>query len=49
MMVNGVPFLKMCSIAQVSYHDIYRKIDFIYDQVRAFRAEREVFDGIDWM
>ncbi len=49
MMVNGVPFLKMCSIAQVSYHDIYRKIDFIYGQVRAFRAEREVFDGIDWM
>ncbi|MDA7964833.1 hypothetical protein [Ruegeria sp.] len=33
----------------MSYRDVYRKIDFIYDQVRAFRAEREVFDDIDWM
>ena len=49
MLVNGVSFLKMCAIADVSYHDIYRKIDFIDDQVRAFRAQREVFDHIDWM
>ncbi len=49
MMVNGVPFLKICAIAGVSYHDIYRKIDFIYDQVRAFRAQREDFGDIDWM
>ena len=49
MMVNGVPFLKMCAIAGVTYHDVYRKIDFIYDQVRAFRAQRENFENIDWM
>lgn len=49
MMVNGVPFMKMCAIAGVSYHDIYRKIDFIYDQVRSFRAQRENFEKIDWM
>lgn len=48
MLVNGVPLSKICVVGKVSYHDVYRKIDFIHQQVAVFVSCRERFDSIDF-
>ena len=49
MLVNGLPLSKMAAITGVTYHDLYRKIDFMHDQVQSFTARRQDFSSIDWL
>jgi transposase-like protein len=49
LLVNGTPIAKIAEILGLSHRDVYRKLDFIYERVCAFTAEREgTFEGADW-
>lgn len=41
LIVNKVPLNRMCEIADLNFKVLYDKIDFIYEQCRAFSADRE--------
>ena len=41
LLVNKVPLNRICEISGLEFTSLYRKIDFIYDQCRAFSADRE--------
>ncbi|WP_297341074.1 hypothetical protein [Pseudophaeobacter sp.] len=49
LLVHGTSLSKISEIADLSPRDVYRKIDFIYGQVRAFTARREGdLRHVDW-
>jgi transposase-like protein len=49
LLVHGTSLSKISEIADMAPRDVYRKIDFIYDQVKAFAARREGdFRHVDW-
>ncbi|MBC7144887.1 MAG: IS1 family transposase [Thioclava marina] len=48
MLCNDVSLAKISKIADISYRDLYRKIDFFYDQVRSFTQRRQVFAEVDF-
>ena len=41
MLVNKVPLRRICEIAEISPKTLYRKIDFLSQQLRMFAADRE--------
>lgn len=41
LLVHGTSLTKIAEIEDMAPRDVYRKIDFIYDRVREFTAERE--------
>ncbi|MBU2361183.1 MAG: hypothetical protein KKB02_20000, partial [Alphaproteobacteria bacterium] len=45
---NGLSLSKIAKITEMSYRDIYARIDFFYDQVRSFTAKREYFSQVDF-
>lgn len=49
LLVNGMPISKISEITGLNPRDVYRKIDFIYERVRAFVCEREgLLAEADW-
>lgn len=48
MLCNGVPLSKIAKITELSYRDIYAKIDYFYDQVRSFTVRRQDFSQVDF-
>lgn len=48
MLCNGLPLSKIAKITEMSYRDIYARIDFFYDQVRSFTAKRQDFSQVDF-
>lgn len=49
LLINGSPLSKISEITGLSYTDIYRKIDFIHERVRAFTVAREGdLSRVDW-
>ena len=48
MLCNGLPLSKIAKITELSYRDIYTRIDFFYDQVRSFTAKRQDFSQINF-
>jgi len=41
LLVNKVPFRRICEVEGITMSTLYRKIDFIHRQCLAFAAERE--------
>ena len=48
MLCNDVSLSKISKIADISYRDLYGKIDFFYDQIQSFVAQREDFSKVDF-
>ena len=48
MLCNDLSLAKASKISGLAYRDIYRRIDFYYNQVRSFVARREDFSRIDF-
>ncbi len=49
LLINGSPLSKISEITGLSYTDIYRKIHFIHERVRAFTGAREGdLARVDW-
>lgn len=48
MLCNGLPLSKIAKITEMSYRDIYARIDFYYDQIRSFTAKRQDFSQVDF-
>lgn len=49
LLVHGTSFSKISEIADMAHRDVYRKINFIYDQIRGFTAKREGdLRHVDW-
>ncbi|MCW3784708.1 hypothetical protein [Defluviimonas salinarum] len=48
MLCNDMSLSKISKIADISYRDLYGKIDFFYDQVRAFTVRRQDFSQVDF-
>ncbi len=48
MLCNDVSLSKISKIADISYRDLYGKINFFYDQIQSFVAQREDFSKVDF-
>jgi transposase-like protein len=48
MLCNDMSLSKISKITEISYRDLYGKIDFFYDQIRSFVAQREDFSKVDF-
>jgi hypothetical protein len=48
MVCNDMSLSKISKIADISYRDLYGKIDFFYDQVRTFTVRRQDFSQVDF-
>lgn len=48
MICNGLPLSKIAKITEMSYRDIYARIDFFYDQIRSFTVKRQDFSQVDF-
>lgn len=48
MLCNDMSLSKISKIADVSYRDLYGKIDFFYDQIQGFVSKRQDFSKVDF-
>lgn len=48
MLCNDTSLSKISKIADISYRDLYGKIDFFYDQIQSFVARRQGFSKVDF-
>ncbi len=48
MLCNDLSLRKISKLTETSYRDLYGKIDFFYDQVRVFTAQRQDFSRVDY-
>jgi len=47
MLCNDLSLAKISKIAEISYRDLYKRIDFFHDQIRGFTAERQDLSLLD--
>ncbi len=45
---NDVSLAKISKIVDISYRDLYSKIDFFYDQIQSFVLQKEDFSKVDF-
>lgn len=48
MLCNDVSLAKISKIAEISYRDLYGKIDYFYNRIQSFTANREDFSSVDF-